>query len=97
MDKKELIKFIEKNGFIVKGKTCQRWQICYMIKSLNENYSISISPVSKKTIVKAILATIEYWKFVGIEETTMKKAKKEIENIVNKLKKIIGEINEKHD
>lgn len=97
MDKKILIQLIEKKGFEVKGKTKDNWKICYEVKSLNEKYSISISGIKKKNIIQSILSVVEYWKYMGLEDIKSKKAQKEIENIISKMKKIIGEINGKHD
>lgn len=93
-NKKEIIKFIEQNGFEIKGKTLQNWKICYSIKSLNENYSISISPLTTKKLNKALLDTVTYWKYIYTDETTPYKAIKEIEKLLNNIKSIIKAVKE---
>lgn len=93
MDNKKLIQVIEENGFEVKGKTKDSWKVCYEIKALKEKYELSVSPVKKKEIIKVLLKDIEYWKFIGLEDIKSRKAQKEIEKIITKMKKLIGEIN----
>ena len=93
-NKKEIIKVIEKNGFEIKGKTCQTWKICYSIKSLNENYSITICPITTKKLNKALLDTITYWKYVRLDDNTPYKVFKEIEKLINNIKNIIRQIGE---
>ena len=93
MNSKTLIQVIEKNGFEVKGKTKDSWKVCYEIKALKEKYELSVSPVKKKELIKVLLKDIEYWKFIGLEETSSRKAQKEIEKVMSKMKKLIGAIN----
>lgn len=93
MNNKKLIQVIEENGFEVKGKTKDSWKVCYEIKALKEKYELSVSPVKKKELIKVVLKDIEYWKFIGLEETSSIKAQKEIEKVMNKMKKLIGAIN----
>lgn len=96
-NKKDIIKIIEQNGFIVKGKTCQKWELCYSVKSLNENYSISVSPLTIKRLNKSLLGTLTYWKSMVSTDTTPIKILKDIEKIISNIKNIIrqtGEINE---
>ena len=93
MNNKTLIQVIESNGFEVKGKTKDSWKVCYEIKALAEKYELSVNPVKKKEIIKVLLKDIEYWKFIGLEETKSRKAQKEIEKIITKMKQLIGEIN----
>lgn len=93
MNNKTLIQIIEQNGFEVKGKTKNSWKVCYEIKALKERYELSVSPVKKKELIKVLLKDIEYWKFIGLEETSSKKAQKEIGQVMNKMKKLIGVIN----
>lgn len=93
MNNKQIIQVLEENGFEVKGKTKDSWKVCYKIDSLDEKYELSVSPVKKKELVKTLLKDIEYWKFIGLEETSSRKAQKEIEKVMNKMKKLIGVIN----
>lgn len=93
MNNKQIIQVLEENGFEVKGKTKDSWKVCYEIKALKEKYELSVSPVKKKELIKALLKDIEYWKFIGLEETSSRKAQKEIEKVMNKMKKLIGAIN----
>lgn len=93
MNNKQLIQVIEEKGFEVKGKTKDNWKIVYEIKALKEKYELCVNPVKKKELIKVLLKDIEYWKFVGLEETSSKKAQKEIGQVMNKMKKLIGVIN----
>lgn len=93
MNNKQIIQVLEENGFEIKGKTKDSWKICYEIKALEEKYELSVSLVKKKELIKVLLKDIEYWKFIGLEETSSRKAQKEIEKVMNKMKKLIGVIN----
>lgn len=91
--RKQLLAIVEKNGFVVKNKTTANWKIPYEIKSLKEKYEIVIPNVSKKTIVQAMLKHKDYWKVVAMDDTNKIKVQKEIEKIIKKFDKVIGEIN----
>ena len=93
-NKNQIIKLIEQKGFFIKGKTCPRWRICYSVKTFNETYEITVSPITLKNLIKAIMTDIEYWKYIGLSEVESKKQEKEVESVISKLKGIIGEINE---
>lgn len=94
MNNKQLIGIVEKKGFEIKGKSKDSWKVCYTIEASNEKHELTVSPVSKKQLIKGLLKDIEYWKFIGIEEASSRKEQKEIEKVINKMKKLIGEINE---
>ena len=94
-NRKTIINIIEKKGFVVKGKSCETWKICYSLKTLNENYSITISPLTTKKLNKILLDTIIYWKFVNADEIISYKTQKEISQIIEKIKDILKTIKEK--
>ena len=91
--KKQLLSIIEKNGFEVTNRTMQSWKVPYEIKTLNEKYEFSIVATNKKQIEQAIKKHLEYWKVVMMDDTTPPRVQEEIEDTINKLKKIVGEIN----
>lgn len=93
MNNKQIIQVLEENGFEIKGKTKDSWKVCYEIRAIKEKYELSVSPVKKKELIKVLLKDIEYWKFIGLEEISSRKAQKEIEKIIAQMKKVIGEIN----
>lgn len=93
-NKPVIIKIIEQNGFSIKGKTCPRWKICYSVKTFNETYEITVSPLTIKNLIKAIMTDIEYWKYIGIGEVKNLKEEKEITKIIDKLKKVIKQVGE---
>lgn len=91
--RKQLLAIVEKNGFLVKNKTTSCWKIPYEIKSLKEKYEIAISNVNKRNIVQAILKHNEYWKVFAMDDANPLKVQKEVEKIIKKFDKVIGEIN----
>lgn len=93
--RKDIIKIIEEKGFSIKGKTCPRWKICYSMKSFDESYEITISPLTKKEMLRVLMEDIDYWKYVGLPDVQNKKQEKEALNLIEKLKDIVKQIGEK--
>lgn len=91
--RKQLLAIVEKNGFLVKNKTTPSWKIPYEVKSLKEKYEIAISNVNKRNIVQAILKHNVYWKVFAMDDANSLKVQKEVEKIIKKFDKVIGEIN----
>lgn len=94
MNNKAIIQAVERNGFEVKGKTKDNWKICYKVAATDEKYELNVFPANKKQLVKVLLKDIDYWRFIGIEEASSIKAEREIERIINRTKKLVGELNE---
>lgn len=94
IDNKQLIAIMEKNGFEVKGKTKEEWKIPYEVKELKERYELSVPNANKKQLKKSLLRHIDYWKVIAMDGTNSLKIQREAEKVINKFKKVIGEINE---